>query len=72
MIYADLLKDYLVDRSYNIKDVSIQGDKYIRHIELKFNNYDNFDKKQFQKDIDIYLRDNYKYYDISKPEIYVR
>ena len=25
MIYADLLKDYLVNKSYNIKDVSIQG-----------------------------------------------
>ena len=69
MIYADLLKNHLISKRYNIKEVSIQGDKYIRTIDVKFNGYDNFNKEDFKKDIDAYLMDNYEYYNISKPEI---
>ena len=69
MIYADLLKDYLISKSYNIKEVSIKGDKYIRSIEIKFNDYNNFNKEYFKKDIDSYLKEYYEYYGISKPEI---
>ena len=72
MIYADLLKQYLVSKRYNIKEISIKGDKYIRTIEVKFNGYDNFNKEDFKEDIDRYLRDNYEYYNISKPEICLR
>lgn len=71
MIYADLLKNHLISKRYNIKEIYIQGDKYIRSIEIKFNNYNNFNKEDFKNDIDTYLMDNYEYYNISKPEIYV-
>ena len=72
MIYADLLKNHLISKRYNIKEVSIQGDKYIRTIDVKFNGYDNFNKEDFKKDIDAYLMDNYEYYNISKPEILIK
>ena len=72
MIYADLLRDYLIFNSYNIKEVSIQGDKYIRSVDIKFNDYNNFNKEDLKKDIDEYLMDNYEYYNISKPEILVK
>ena len=69
MIYADLLKNHLISKRYNIKEVSIKGDKYIRSIEIKFNDYNNFNKKDFKEDIYAYLMDNYEYYNISKPDI---
>ena len=72
MIYADLLKNHLISKRYNIKEVSIQGDKYIRTIEVKFNGYDNFNKKKFKKDIDSYLKEYYEYYGVSNPEILVK
>lgn len=72
MIYADMLRDYLIFKRYNIKEVSIQGDKYIRTIEVKFNGYDNFNKEDFKEDVDTYLMDNYEYYNISKPEILIK
>ena len=72
MIYADLLRDYLIDKSYNIKEVSIQGDKYIRTIEVKFNGYNNFNKEDFKKDVDDYLKEYYEYYGVSNPEILVK
>ena len=72
MIYADMLRDYLIDKSYNIKDVSIQGDKYIRSIEIKFNRYDNFNKEDLKKDVYCYLKEYYEYYVISKPEILIK
>lgn len=72
MIYADLLKHYLISNRYNIKEVSIQGDKYIRTIEIKFNDYNNFNNEDLKKYIDTYLMDNYEYYNISKPEILIK
>lgn len=72
MIYADLLKNHLISKGYNIKEVSIKGDKYIRSIEIKFNDYNNFNKEDFKKDIDAYLMDNYEYYNISNPEILIK
>ena len=62
----------MISKRYNIKEVSIQGDKYIRTIDVKFNGYDNFNKEDFKKDIDAYLMDNYEYYNISKPEILIK
>lgn len=72
MIYADLLKYYLISKNYNIKEVFIQGDKYIRRIEIRFVDYNNFYAEQFKKDINTYLGDNYEYYNISSPEICIR
>lgn len=72
MIYADLLKYYLISKSYNIKEISIQGDKYIRSIEVKFNGYDNLNKEDFKEDIDSYLKEYYEYYNISNPEILIK
>ena len=72
MIYADLLRNHLTSKMYNIKEVSIQGDKYIRSVEIKFNDYNNFNKEDFKKDVDDYLMDNYEYYNISKPEILIK
>ena len=71
MIYADLLKNHLIYKSYNIKEISIKGDKYIRSIEIKFNDY-NFNKEDFKKDIDSYLKEYYEYYGVSKQEILVK
>lgn len=72
MIYADMLRDYLISNRYNIKEVSIQGDKYIRIIEVKFNDYNDFNNEDLKNDIDTYLMDNYEYYNISKPEILIK
>ena len=72
MIYADLLKNHLISKRYNIKEVSIQGNKYIRSIEVKFNGYNNFNKEDFKEDIDSYLKEYYEYYGVSKPEILVK
>ena len=72
MIYADLLKQYLVYKRYNIKEISIKGDKYIRTIEVKFNGYDNFNNEDLKKDIDSYLKEYYEYYGVSNPEILVK
>ena len=72
MIYADLLKNHLISKGYDIKEVSIQGDKYIRSIEIKFNDYNNFNKEDFKKDVDIYLIEYYEYYEVSNPEILVK
>ena len=72
MIYADLLKNHLISKRYNIKEVSIQGDKYIRTIEVKFNGYNNFNKEDFKKDVDDYLKEYYEYYGVSNPEILVK
>ena len=72
MIYADLLKNHLISKRYNIKEVSIQGNKYIRSIEVKFNGYNNFNKEDFKEDIDSYLKEYYEYYGVSNPEILVK
>ena len=72
MIYADLLKNHLISKGYDIKEVSIQGDKYIRSIEIKFNDYNNFNKEDFKKDVDSYLKEYYEYYGVSNPEILVK
>ena len=72
MIYADLLKNHLISKSYNIKEVSIKGDKYIRSIEIKFNDYNNFNKEDFKEDIDSYLKEYYEYYGVSNPEILIK
>ena len=72
MIYADLLKQYLVYKRYNIKEISIKGDKYIRTMEVKFNGYDNFNNEDLKKDIDSYLKEYYEYYGVSNPEILVK
>ena len=72
MIYADLLRDYLISKRYNIKEVYIQGNKYIKTIEVKFNDYNNFNKEDFKKDIDSYLKEYYEYYGVSNPEILVK
>ena len=72
MIYADLLKNHLISKRYNIKEVSIQRDKYIRNIEIKFNDYNNFNKEDFKRDINSYLKEYYEYYGISNPEILIK
>ena len=72
MIYADLLRNHLTSKMYNIKEVSIQGDKYIRSVEIKFNDYNNFNKEDFKRDIKSYLKEYYEYYGVSNPEILVK
>ena len=72
MVYKSMLKQYLVYKGYNIKDIKITGDKYLREIEIELSDYDGFDSYNLKNDIDIYLKEWYEYYNFTKPEILLK
>lgn len=72
MVYKTMLKQYLVYKGYNVKDIKITGDKYLREIEIELSDYDGFNSDKFKEDIDTYLKEWYEYYGVSKPEILLK
>ena len=72
MVYKTMLKQYLVYKGYDVKDIKITGDKYLREIETELNDYDDFNSDKFKNDIDTYLKEWYEYYDFTKPEILLK
>ena len=72
MVYKSMLKQYLVYKGYNVKDIKITGDKYLREIEIELSDYDGFNSDNFENDIDTYLKELYEYYDFTKPEILLK
>ena len=72
MVYKSMLKQYLVYKGHNVKDIKITGDKYLREIEIKLSNYDGFGSDKFKDDINTYLKEWYEYYDFTKPEILLK
>ena len=72
MVYKSMLKQYLVYKGYNVKDIKITGDKYLREIEIELSDYDGFNSDNFENDIDTYLKELYEYYDFTKPEILIK
>ena len=72
MVYKTMLKQYLVYKVYNVKDIKITGDKYLREIEIELSDYDGFNSDKFKEDIDTYLKEWYEYYGVSKPEILLK
>ena len=72
MVYKSMLKQYLVYKGYNVKDIKITGDKYLREIEIELSDYDGFNSDKFKEDIDTYLKEWYEYCDFTKPEILLK
>ena len=72
MVYKTMLKQYLVYKGYNVKDIKITGDKYLREIEIELSDYNGFNSDKFKDDINTYLKEWYEYYDFTKPEILLK
>ena len=57
MVYKSMLKQYLVYKGYNVKDIKITGDKYLREIEIELSDYDGFGSDKFKEYINTYLKE---------------